>query len=112
MRATQLLLAAPFTVNTLPEGTLKALADHGEVYDNNRITIEGKTRITFTEDVGARFLAYGWNVLRVGNATTNIRRRNIGIASCRRTSKCVLRRTRRRPSDGSDTSAGRAGLSE
>jgi transketolase len=38
------------------------------VYDNNRITIEGKTRITFTEDVEARFLAYGWNVLRVGNA--------------------------------------------
>jgi transketolase len=38
------------------------------VYDNNHITIEGKTRITFREDVEARFLAYGWNVLRVGNA--------------------------------------------
>ncbi|HMG32903.1 MAG TPA: transketolase [Blastocatellia bacterium] len=38
------------------------------VYDNNHITIEGKTSITFTEDVEARFLAYGWNVLRVGNA--------------------------------------------
>ena len=38
------------------------------VYDNNHITIEGKTLITFTEDVEARFLAYGWNVLRVGNA--------------------------------------------
>ena len=38
------------------------------IYDNNHITIEGKTRITFTEDVEARFLAYGWNVLRVGNA--------------------------------------------
>src|SRR5205823_12788679 len=38
------------------------------VYDNNHITIEGKTRITFTEDVEARCLAYGWNVLRVGNA--------------------------------------------
>jgi transketolase len=38
------------------------------IYDNNRITIEGSTRITFTEDVEARFLAYGWNVLRVGNA--------------------------------------------
>jgi len=38
------------------------------VYDNNHITIEGKTRITFTEGVEARFLAYGWNVLRVGNA--------------------------------------------
>jgi transketolase len=38
------------------------------VYDNNHITIEGSTRIAFTEDVEARFLAYGWNVLRVGNA--------------------------------------------
>jgi len=38
------------------------------VYDNNHITIEGSTRLTFTEDVAARFLAYGWNVLRVGDA--------------------------------------------
>jgi transketolase len=38
------------------------------VYDNNHITIEGNTRLTFTEDVAARFLAYGWNVLRVGDA--------------------------------------------
>ncbi len=38
------------------------------VYDNNHITIEGNTRITFTEDVAARFLGYGWNVLRVGDA--------------------------------------------
>ena len=38
------------------------------IYDNNNITIEGKTRITFTEDVAARFLAYQWNVLRVGDA--------------------------------------------
>ncbi len=38
------------------------------VYDNNHITIEGDTRITFTEDIAARFLGYGWNVLRVGDA--------------------------------------------
>ena len=38
------------------------------IYDNNHITIEGKTRITFTEDVAARFLGYQWNVLRVGDA--------------------------------------------
>ena len=38
------------------------------VFDNNHITIEGNTRITFTEDVAVRFLAYGWNVLRVGDA--------------------------------------------
>jgi transketolase len=38
------------------------------VYDNNHITIEGRTNITFTEDVAARFMGYGWNVMRVGDA--------------------------------------------
>lgn len=38
------------------------------IYDNNHITIEGNTRITFTEDVATRFLGYHWNVLRVGDA--------------------------------------------
>ena len=38
------------------------------IWDNNHITIEGDTSIAFTEDVAARFLAYGWNVLRVGDA--------------------------------------------
>jgi transketolase len=38
------------------------------IYDNNHITIEGNTRIAFTEDVQSRFIAYGWNILRVGDA--------------------------------------------
>ncbi|GMU35607.1 MAG: transketolase [Planctomycetia bacterium] len=38
------------------------------IFDNNHITIEGSTRLTFTEDVAGRFLAYGWNVLRVADA--------------------------------------------
>jgi transketolase len=38
------------------------------LYDNNHITIEGSTRLAFTEDVATRFLGYGWNVLRVGDA--------------------------------------------
>jgi transketolase len=38
------------------------------VFDDNHITIEGATGIAFTEDVAARFLGYGWNVLRVGDA--------------------------------------------
>jgi transketolase len=38
------------------------------IFDNNHITIEGNTKLAFTEDVAARFLAYGWNVLRVGDA--------------------------------------------
>jgi transketolase len=38
------------------------------IYDNNHITIEGSTRIAFTEDVAERFAAYGWSVQRVGDA--------------------------------------------
>jgi transketolase len=38
------------------------------IYDNNHITIEGNTALAFTEDVATRFLAYGWNVTRVGDA--------------------------------------------
>jgi len=38
------------------------------VYDNNQITIEGNTAWAFSEDVATRFLGYGWNVLRVGDA--------------------------------------------
>ena len=37
------------------------------LYDSNRISIEGSTDITFTEDVGLRFQAYGWNVISVGD---------------------------------------------
>jgi transketolase len=38
------------------------------IYDNNHITIDGKTRITYEDDVAARFMGYGWNVTRVGDA--------------------------------------------
>jgi transketolase len=38
------------------------------VYDNNKITIEGNTSWAFTEDVATRFIGYGWNVTRVGDA--------------------------------------------
>ncbi|MFL6056440.1 MAG: transketolase [Actinoallomurus sp.] len=38
------------------------------IYDSNRVTIEGHTGITFTEDVAARFIAYGWNVTTVADA--------------------------------------------
>jgi transketolase len=39
------------------------------LYDDNRITIDGSTEITFTEDVALRFTAYGWQVLRVNDGT-------------------------------------------
>jgi transketolase len=35
------------------------------LYDDNRISIEGSTDLTFTEDRGQRFEAYGWHVQRV-----------------------------------------------
>lgn len=38
------------------------------IYDNNKITIEGSTDLTFSEDIAERFMAYGWNVLRVADA--------------------------------------------
>ncbi len=36
-------------------------------YDANKISIDGSTDLAFTEDVGARFAAYGWNVLHVAD---------------------------------------------
>lgn len=47
-------------------GTLK-LGKLIVLYDSNNITIEGNTSIAFTEDVGKRFEAYGWQVLNVKN---------------------------------------------
>jgi transketolase len=38
------------------------------VYDNNHITIDGKTHLAYDDDVAARFMGYGWNVTRVGDA--------------------------------------------
>jgi len=38
------------------------------IYDSNRVTIEGHTDIAFTEDVAARFIAYGWNITTVADA--------------------------------------------
>ncbi len=37
------------------------------VYDDNHITIDGDTSLSFSEDVGRRFEAYGWRVLKVGD---------------------------------------------
>ena len=38
------------------------------IYDSNHITIEGSTNLAFSEDVGARFAAYGWHVIHVNDA--------------------------------------------
>ena len=43
------------------------------IYDSNRVTIEGHTDLAFSEDVAARFRAYNWNVVHVGDANDTLR---------------------------------------
>src|SRR5688500_5187647 len=38
------------------------------IYDNNHITIEGNTALAYSDDVATRFIGYGWNDTRVGDA--------------------------------------------
>jgi transketolase len=47
------------------------------IYDDNRISIEGDTHNAFTEDVSARYRAYGWNVIDVAAASNG----NVDIAA-------------------------------
>jgi transketolase len=54
------------------------------IYDSNHITIEGHTALAFSEDVAARFLGYGWQVLRVSDANNRERIAN-AIADAKRT---------------------------
>ena len=44
---------------------VQALGNLKVIYDDNRISIEGDTHLAFTEDVSARYRAYGWNVIDV-----------------------------------------------
>eukprot|EP01090_Pellita_catalonica_P019933 TRINITY_DN6921_c0_g1_i1.p1 TRINITY_DN6921_c0_g1~~TRINITY_DN6921_c0_g1_i1.p1 ORF type:complete len:678 (+),score=105.36 TRINITY_DN6921_c0_g1_i1:31-2064(+) len=43
------------------------LSDLVVLYDDNLITIDGDTDLSFTEDVGKRYESYGWNVITVAN---------------------------------------------
>ena len=43
----------------------QALGNLKMIYDDNRISIEGDTHVAFTEDVAARYVAYGWHVITV-----------------------------------------------
>ena len=47
------------------------------IYDDNRISIEGDTHVSFTEDVSARYRAYGWDVHEVAAASDG----NIDLAA-------------------------------
>jgi transketolase len=71
-------------------GEAASLAGHLElsnlcwIYDNNHITIEGHTELAFSEDVASRFIAYGWNVTRVGDAN-DLERLQRAFATFKRT---------------------------
>ncbi len=53
-------------------GHLK-LANLCWIYDSNHVTIEGHTDLAFSEDVAARFMAYGWDVQRLSDANDTAR---------------------------------------
>jgi transketolase len=58
-------------------------------YDSNRITIEGHTDLTFSEDVAARFRTYGWQVERIAdvNAIDRIASAIAGSAAGRKSQR-------------------------
>lgn len=58
------------------------------LYDDNHISIDGSTDVSFTEDVSKRFEAYGWHVLHVPNGNTDLD----AIASAIATAKSVTDR--------------------
>jgi transketolase len=65
------------------------------VYDDNHITIDGVTELTYTDDVPARFSAYGWDVRRLGEVSEDLdaleRALREGIATEDRPTLLVLR---------------------
>ncbi len=79
------------------------------LYDDNHISIEGPTDLTFTEDVGLRFQAYGWQVLEVddGNDLTAIDRAI--VEACAEVSRPSLVKVRTIIGYGSPNKAGTAG---
>src|SRR6476620_3385334 len=53
------------------------------IYDNNKITIEGHTNLAFSDDTATRFIGYGWNVTRVGDANDlDMLRRALRVFKC------------------------------
>ncbi len=49
------------------------------VYDDNHITIDGDTALTFTDDVPKRFEAYGWHVVQLGEASEDMDQLEAGL---------------------------------
>jgi transketolase len=53
------------------------------LYDDNKISLDGPTSLTFTEDVGKRFESYGWHVQRVEDGNTDIAAIDKALAAAR-----------------------------
>ncbi|NJD22837.1 MAG: transketolase [Melioribacter sp.] len=59
-------------------------------YDDNSITIEGNTEITFSEDIGKRFEAYGWQTLHVDAYDHDGIRRSIKLAQAEKEKPTII----------------------
>lgn len=55
------------------------------IYDDNSISIDGPTNLSFSEDVGKRYESYGWHVQRVPDADTNVAAIDEAIARAHQT---------------------------
>src|SRR5512140_3238003 len=53
------------------------------LYDANQITLDGPLSLVMSEDVGARYAAYGWHVLHVANGDTDLAAIGTAIAAAR-----------------------------
>ncbi len=53
------------------------------LYDDNQVSLDGPTSMTFTEEVGKRFAAYGWGVIDVPNGDTDISAINSAIETAK-----------------------------
>ncbi len=57
------------------------------IYDDNSITIDGKTELSFTEDVAARYEAYGWNVVEVKSDGNDMKKLEKAINNAKKQTK-------------------------
>jgi transketolase len=80
-------------------------------YDDNHISIDGDTEVSFTEDVGKRFEAYGWQVIVVPNGDTDTAAIEAAINQAKaETSKPTMIKVRTTIGFGSPNKAGTAGV--
>lgn len=81
------------------------------LYDDNHISIDGDTTVSFTEDVGLRYQAYGWHVIEVSNGDTDIDAIAKAIAEAKAvTDKPSLIKIRTTIGYGSPNRGGTAGI--